>query len=116
VTVVAGNGTQGYSGDGVADGAQAAMLHQPTGLARDSAGNLYNQTVGTTSAPKSVTVTNTGAAAVSMGSISLSDKTDFAISSNTCPASGHPNSQQTWRVSPPLCAFRITASPQKEGI
>ncbi len=39
ITTVAGNGTQGYSGDGGA--ATAASLYSPQGMALDSAGNLY---------------------------------------------------------------------------
>ena len=39
ISTVAGNGTQGYSGDGGA--ATSAELHQPTGVTMDSAGNLY---------------------------------------------------------------------------
>ena len=39
ITTVAGNGTNGYSGDG--GPATAAMLFQPTGVAVDNAGNLY---------------------------------------------------------------------------
>jgi DNA-binding beta-propeller fold protein YncE len=39
VTIVAGNGTQGFSGDGGA--ARAAMLANPTGVAVDAAGNVY---------------------------------------------------------------------------
>ncbi len=39
ITTVAGNGTQGYSGDNSA--ATAAALNSPTGVAVDSAGNLY---------------------------------------------------------------------------
>jgi len=38
ITTVAGNGTQGYSSEGFATGAE---LEQPTGVAVDSAGNLY---------------------------------------------------------------------------
>jgi hypothetical protein len=41
LTVVAGNGLAGYSGDGVAGGAAAAMLNGPQGVAVDSAGNVY---------------------------------------------------------------------------
>jgi sugar lactone lactonase YvrE len=39
ITTVAGNGTQGYSGNGAA--ATSASLYEPYGVAVDSAGNLY---------------------------------------------------------------------------
>ena len=39
ISTIAGNGTQGYSGDGAP--ATAARLNWPLGLAMDSAGNLY---------------------------------------------------------------------------
>ena len=39
VTTIAGNGTRGFSGDGGL--AAAAHLSSPTGVAVDSAGNLY---------------------------------------------------------------------------
>ena len=39
ITAVAGNGSQGYSGDGAA--ATTASLNSPIGLALDSSGNLY---------------------------------------------------------------------------
>jgi hypothetical protein len=39
INTVAGNGTQGYSGDGGA--ATSAELHQPSRVAVDSAGDVY---------------------------------------------------------------------------
>jgi len=39
ITTVAGNGTQGFSGDG--GPATGAQLNYPKGVAVDSAGNLY---------------------------------------------------------------------------
>ncbi|MHB8217992.1 MAG: NHL domain-containing protein [Candidatus Sulfotelmatobacter sp.] len=50
--------------------------------------NFGNQLAKTTSAVKTVTVKNSGTTAVTMGAITLNETTDFAISSNTCPASG----------------------------
>jgi sugar lactone lactonase YvrE len=41
LTVVAGNGLQGYSGDGVFGGAAQAMLNTPFGVTVDSLGNVY---------------------------------------------------------------------------
>jgi hypothetical protein len=46
-----------------------------------------SQAVKTTSAPKTVTVTNKSTAAVTMGAVALNE-TDFAIAANRCPASG----------------------------
>jgi sugar lactone lactonase YvrE len=41
LTVVAGNGASGYTGDGVAGGAANASLYHPYGVAVDSASNVY---------------------------------------------------------------------------
>ena len=41
LTVVAGTGIAGYAGDGVPGGAASALLHGPTDVAVDSAGNIY---------------------------------------------------------------------------
>ena len=41
LTVVAGNGIPGYSGDGVTGGAAQAMLSGPTGVTVDNNGNVY---------------------------------------------------------------------------
>lgn len=50
--------------------------------------SFANQLVKTTSAVKAVTVTNAGTTAITMGAITLTETTDFAIKTNTCPASG----------------------------
>jgi hypothetical protein len=50
--------------------------------------NFGAQLVNTTSATKTVTVTNTGTSAITMGAITLNETKDFSIKSNTCPASG----------------------------
>jgi trimeric autotransporter adhesin len=47
-----------------------------------------NQIVKTNSAAKSVTVKNSGTTAITMGTITLTDTTDYTITANTCPASG----------------------------
>ncbi len=47
-----------------------------------------NVLVKTTSAALTATMTNTGTTAITMGTISLTDTTDYTISANTCPASG----------------------------
>ena len=63
-----------------------------------------SQAVGTTSAPRSVTITNQNATSVLIGDISASD--DFMVSSNNCPATLGP--QQT-------CAIEVKFSPDEPG-
>jgi len=41
ITVVAGSGAQGYSGDGVVGGAANASLYRPVAVAVDGSGNVY---------------------------------------------------------------------------
>jgi hypothetical protein len=50
--------------------------------------NFGSELVNTSSATKTVTVTNNGTGAITMGAITLNETKDFAIKSNTCPASG----------------------------
>jgi len=47
-----------------------------------------NETVKVKSAANSVTATNSGATAITMGAITSTNTTDYAIASNNCPASG----------------------------
>jgi len=68
-----------------------------------------NQLVKTTSTAKSVTVTNNGTAAVTMGTISLTNTTDYAISANTCPASGSTLAAKA------SCTISVTFGPQATG-
>jgi len=68
-----------------------------------------NQLKNTTSAVKSVTVKNNGSAAVTMGAITLNETTDFAFSSNTCPASGQTLAAKA------SCAIGVTFTPTTTG-
>jgi trimeric autotransporter adhesin len=68
-----------------------------------------NQLVKTTSAAKTVTVSNTGNTAITMGTITLSDATDFNLASNTCPASGAKLNGNT------SCTLGVTFKPQSTG-
>jgi sugar lactone lactonase YvrE len=71
--------------------------------------NFGNQLVKTTSAAKTVTVKNTGTAAITMGTITLNETTDFAISSNTCPASGSKLNGGS------SCTIGVTFTPASTG-
>jgi HYDIN/CFA65/VesB family protein/NHL repeat-containing protein len=62
-----------------------------------------------TSAAKSVTITNKGKTKVTMGAITLTETTDFTISSNTCPASGKPLAAKA------ACKVSLTFTPQSTG-
>ena len=71
--------------------------------------NFGNQLAKTTSAVKTVTVKNNGTTAVTMGAITLNETTDFAISSNTCPASGSNLSGGS------SCSLGLTFTPTTTG-
>jgi phospholipase C len=64
------------------------------------------QTVGSTSAPQTVTITNYDKAALTMGSITPSTD-DFEVSANTCPAT---------LGSGLSCTFQVEFSPDKPGV
>ena len=71
--------------------------------------NFGNQLVKTTSAAQSVTVKNTGTSAITMNGITLTDTTDYAISNNTCPASGKNLSSGS------SCTISVTFTPASTG-
>jgi len=72
--------------------------------------NFGNQLVKTTSAVKTVTVKNTGKTAITMSGITLNETTDYAISSNTCPASG------ATLAAAASCAINLTFTPTSTGV
>ncbi len=68
-----------------------------------------NQPVKVASAAKNVTITNKGTTSVTMGAITLSETTDFAIFSNACPPSGS-------TLAPTAsCIVDLTFKPQSTG-
>jgi hypothetical protein len=71
--------------------------------------NFGNQLAKTTSAVKSVTVKNTGTTTITMNGITLNETTDYAISSNTCPAAGSPLAAGA------SCAIGLTFTPASTG-
>jgi hypothetical protein len=81
-------------------GSEIAMSPSPV--------NFGDETVGTTSAPLTVTVTNNGTKAVTVtkATITGTDKGDFAITSNTCKTIG---------ASGGTCAITITFKPVASG-
>ena len=71
--------------------------------------NFPNTLVGNTSGPDSITIKNTGSNAITMGTISLTETTDFSIASNNCPASGKPLNGGA------SCQVGIDFTPQSTG-
>ena len=72
--------------------------------------NFGNVLVKTTSAAKTITVKNAGKTAITMGAITLNETTDYAISSNTCPASG------ATLAAAASCAINVTFTPTSTGV
>jgi trimeric autotransporter adhesin len=68
-----------------------------------------NETVKVKSAAKSVVVTNTGATAITMGAITSTNTTDYAISANNCPASGATLAANA------TCTISVTFDPLSTG-
>lgn len=71
--------------------------------------NFGSVLVKTTSASQTVTVTNAGTSAVTMGTISLTDATNYAISADTCPASGSTLGGGA------SCTISVTFGPKSTG-
>lgn len=71
--------------------------------------NFGNVLVKATSATKTVTVKNNGSTAITMGAISLTETTDFTITSNTCPVSGSTLAAKS------SCVISLTFTPQSTG-
>jgi hypothetical protein len=72
--------------------------------------NFANQLVKTTSTAQTVTVKNTGTAAITMNGITLSETADFAIPTNTCPASGSKLNGGS------SCTISVTFTPASTGL
>ena len=72
--------------------------------------NFGNVLVKTTSAAQTATVTNAGTSAVTMGTISITETTDYKISSNTCPASGNTLAGGA------SCTISVTFTPLTTGV
>jgi len=68
-----------------------------------------NETVKVKSAAKSVTVTNNGTTAITMGAVTSTNTTDYAISANTCPASGASLAAKA------TCTISVTFDPLSTG-
>ena len=68
-----------------------------------------NETVKVKSAAKTVTVTNNGSNTITFNGITLTDTTDYAISANTCPATGKTLAAKG------TCTISVTFDPQGTG-
>ncbi len=102
------NITVNYSGGFVTIGASGTGSPGPTPghLSMTHAVNAGNQTVGTTSAAKTVTVTNTGGVAVSVSSVNSSNPSEFAITNSTCATVDAGAG----------CSFSFTFTPSTTGV
>ncbi len=107
----AGTGSLTIENNGYFNGAAVVSL-EGTGTAISVTGapvSFGNQLEKTASAVQSVTVANKGKTSITMGAITLSETTDFAISSNTCPASGSALAASA------TCAIGLTFTPKSTG-
>jgi hypothetical protein len=69
-----------------------------------------NTLVGNTAGPDTITIANTGSNAITMGTITLTETTDFTVSSNNCPASGKTLAGGA------SCKVGITFNPKSTGL
>ena len=69
-----------------------------------------SQLVKSTSAAKTVTVKNNGSTAITMGTVTSTNTTDYTIATNTCPASGSPLAGGA------SCSIGVTFGPQATGV
>jgi hypothetical protein len=69
-----------------------------------------NQLVKTTSVAKSTTVKNTGTSPITMNAITLTNTTDYTITTNTCPASG------STLAGGASCTISVTFNPKSTGL
>jgi sugar lactone lactonase YvrE len=131
VTIIAGSGVPGYSGDGgpATSAKWAGNNAFSTGISLDATGNLFipdhqnavvrkvtataaaltfpNTTTGSTSAPQSLTISNTGNTVLTFGSITAT--ANFTVDSGSpCLAVTTLNPGQT-------CALNVEFTPQAVG-
>ncbi|MGD0360889.1 MAG: choice-of-anchor D domain-containing protein [Bryobacteraceae bacterium] len=106
-----GTGTLTIENNGYFNGASVVSL-EGTGTAISVTGapvTFGNQLEKTTSAVQSVTISNKGKTGITMGAITLSETTDFAIFSNSCPASG------STLAASATCTIGLTFTPKSTG-
>ena len=77
-----GSAAVNLSGTGTVGGPAQGQLSLPVSQA------MADQAVGTTSAPRSVTITNTGVAAVAVASVTSSNATEFPLTAHNCSSVG----------------------------
>ncbi|MBI5675514.1 MAG: choice-of-anchor D domain-containing protein [Nitrospirae bacterium] len=101
ITSTAGNASVSATGTGAAAG---ALSVSPAAL------TYGNQTVGTTSSKKTVTISNTGSTALTVNSITNSNSVDFVLTAPVTPLTINGGASQTFTV-----AFRPATSGAKSA-
>ena len=108
--VGADNATYTFTGGGksfpIALSGAGVTTAPPTGqLSMPASVTMPSTTVGTTSAPQAVSISNTGGAAVAVSSITSSNGGEFAVSGSTCTSVAAGSG----------CTFNITFTPAAAG-